>query len=107
MFDFERRESLRCLFASVASMTVMDWLLKRGRLGPMAVEAEDIDDMLVNIRSFFVARTGLSLQEVLNKFIPMGQHCGATPAEYCSRMRSDGGLLLTVLDKIRTNTYGI
>ena len=69
---FKRHESLRCLFASVASVTVMDWLLDSGRLSQMTAEAEDIDDMLVNIRSFFVTGMGLSRQEVRDRFIPVG-----------------------------------
>ena len=31
MSNFKRHESLRCLFASVASVTVMDWMLKSGQ----------------------------------------------------------------------------
>ena len=62
--DFERRESLRCLFASVASLTVMDWLLKSEHLRRVISEADDVDEMLVNIRSFFMVGWGLSQQEV-------------------------------------------
>ena len=72
MFDIKRRESLRCLFASVASVTVMDWLLKSGQLNQLSAEADEIDDMLVNIRSFFIAGMGLSRQEVRYRFMPMG-----------------------------------
>ena len=76
MFDFKRRESLRCLFASVASVTVMDWLLKSGRLGQITTEAREIDDKLVNIRSFFVARMGWSQQEVMRSLTPIGSALG-------------------------------
>ena len=72
MSGFKRHESLRCLFASVASVTVMDWLLDSGRLSQMTAEAEDIDDMLVNIRSFFVTGMGWSRKEVRDSFIPIG-----------------------------------
>lgn len=72
MLDFVRHESLRCLFASVASVTVMDWLFKSGQLVRMAAEAEDIDDMLVNIRSFFATSIGLSRQEVRDRFMLIG-----------------------------------
>ena len=34
MSDFKRHESLRCLFASAASVTVMDWMLKSGQFSP-------------------------------------------------------------------------
>jgi hypothetical protein len=70
--DFKRRESMRCLFASVASVTVMDWLLESGQLSRVTADSEDIDDRLVNIRSFFVSRMGLSKQEVRDRFVPMG-----------------------------------
>ena len=70
--DFKRRESLRCLFASVASVTVMGWLLESGQFRRMTAESEDIDDMLVNVRSFFVAGMGLTRQEVRHRFMPMG-----------------------------------
>ena len=72
MSDFKRHESLRCLFASVASVTVIDWMLKSGQLSQITAEAEEIDDMLVNVRSFFVAGTGLSRQDVRDRFIPIG-----------------------------------
>ena len=38
--DLKRRESLRCLFASVASITVMDWLHEDRRLASLAAEAD-------------------------------------------------------------------
>ena len=72
MSNFKRHESLRCLFASVASVTVMDWLLESDQFSRMTAEAENIDDMLVNVRSFFVTGMELSRQEVRNRFIPMG-----------------------------------
>ena len=72
MSDFKRHEYLRCLFASVASVTVMDWMLKSGQFRRMTAEAEDIDDMLVNVRSFFVTGMGWSRQEVRDRFIPIG-----------------------------------
>lgn len=70
--DFKRRESLRCLFASVASLTVMDWLLKSEHLRRVISEADDVDEMLVNIRSFFMVGWGLSQQEVRDRFVPIG-----------------------------------
>ena len=71
-FDSRRLESWRCLVASVASVSVMDWLLKSDGMKRMTAESEDIDDILVNIRSFFMTRMGLSRQEVLYRFIPIG-----------------------------------
>ena len=72
MPDVEQQESLRCLFASVASLTVMDWLLEDRRLARITAEADDLEEKLFNIRSFFVAGHGLSREEVQNKFMPMG-----------------------------------
>ena len=72
MFDMKRRESLRCLFASVASITIMDWLLETCQVNRIIAAADDIEDKLVNIRSFFLVSTGLSREDVRQKFIPMG-----------------------------------
>ena len=71
MPDVKQQESLRCLFASVASLTVMDWLLEDCRLAGIAAEADDLEDKLFNIRSFFVAGLGLSREEVRNKITPI------------------------------------
>ena len=72
MFDFKRHESLRCLFASIASVTVMDSLLESDQFSRITAEVEGIDDLLVNVRSFFVTGMGLSRQEVRDRFIPSG-----------------------------------
>lgn len=71
MTDVKQQESLRCLFASVASITVMDWLLEDHRLARIAAEAGDLEDKLFNIRSFFVAGLSLSREEFHNKFMPI------------------------------------
>ena len=70
--SFKKRESLRCLFASVASMEVIDWLLEGGQLKAITANAYDIDERLTNIRSFFLSGWGLTRQEVERKFIPLG-----------------------------------
>ena len=70
--SFKKRESLRCLFASVASMEVIDWLLESGQWGAVIANASDIDERLTNIRSFFLSGWGLTRQEVEYKFIPLG-----------------------------------
>lgn len=70
--EFKKRESLRCLFASVASMEVIDWLLESGQLTSVAVNAHEIDRRLSNVRSFFLTGWGLTKEEVEEKFIPMG-----------------------------------
>ena len=69
---FKKRESLRCLFASVASMEVIDWLLENGQLKTITANAYDIDERLTNIRSFFLSGWGLTKQEVERNFIPLG-----------------------------------
>ena len=70
--SFKKRESLRCLFASVASMEIIDWLLKSGQLGAVAVNAYEIDQRLTNIRLFFLSGWGLARQEAERNFVPMG-----------------------------------
>ena len=70
--SFKKRESLRCLFASVASMEVIDWLLEGGQLKAITANAYDIDERLTNIRSFFLSGWGLTKQEVERNFIPFG-----------------------------------
>ena len=70
--SFKKRESLRCLFASVASMEVIDWLLESGQWGAVIANAYDLDERLTNIRSFFLSGWGLTKQEVEHKFIPLG-----------------------------------
>ena len=70
--SFKKRESLRCLFASVASMEVIDWLLEGGQLKAITANAYDIERRLTNIRSFFLSRWGLTKQEVERNFIPVG-----------------------------------
>ena len=71
MIDEKRQQSLRCLFASVASISVMEWFLKNGTLAKMATEADDIDDVLINVRTFFLSGTGLNRQEVRDQFVPV------------------------------------
>ncbi len=69
--SFKKRESLRCLFASVASMEVIDWLLESGQWGEVIASAYGIDERLTNIRLFFLSEWGLARQEAERKFIPM------------------------------------
>ena len=69
--SFKKRESLRCLFASVASMEVIDWLLESGQWGEVIASAYGIDERLANIRLFFLSEWGLARQEAERKFIPM------------------------------------
>lgn len=70
--SFKKRESLRCLFASVASMEVIDWLLESSQWGEVIANAGDIDERLPNIRLFFLSGWGLARQEAERNFIPMG-----------------------------------
>ena len=69
--SFKKRESLRCLFASVASMEVIDWLLESGHWGEVIASAYGIDERLTNIRLFFLSGWGLARQEAKRNFIPM------------------------------------
>ena len=71
MSDEKRRESLRCLFAAVASVEVMDWLLESDQFKSVIAQADDIDEILGNVRSFFLARTGLTKEEVRYHFLPI------------------------------------
>ena len=70
--NLKKRESLRCLFASVASMEVIDWLLESDEYRSVIASTQDIDRRLINIRSFFLAGWGLTRAEVEHNFIPMG-----------------------------------
>ena len=70
--SFKKRESLRCLFAAVASMEVIEWFLEGGQLKAITPNAHDIDERLTNIRSFFLSGWGLTKEEVEYKFIPLG-----------------------------------
>ena len=72
MSNIKQRESLRCLFASVASMEVIDWLLKSDRYKGVIADARDIDEKLSNIRSFFAVGIGFTKQEVQYHFLPVG-----------------------------------
>ena len=69
---FKKRESLRCLFASVASMEIIDWLLESGQWGEVIANAYDIDERLTNIRLFFLSGWGLARREAERNFIVMG-----------------------------------
>ena len=69
---FKKRESLRCLFASVTSMEIIDWLLKSGQWGAVIANAYDIDERLTNIRLFFLSEWGLARHEAERNFIVMG-----------------------------------
>lgn len=71
MSDIKRRESLRCLFASLASIKVIDWLLQSDHFKNMIANAEDIDERLANIRSFFVSGMGLTRKDVQNNMLPI------------------------------------
>ena len=69
--SFKERESLRCLFASVASMEIIDWLLESGQWGEVIANAYDIDERLTNIRLFFLSGWGLARREAERNLIPM------------------------------------
>ena len=69
--SLKRRESLRCLFASVASVRVMDWLLQSGEFSHVIPSGEKIDQELTNIRSFFAAQDGFSKEQVRTGFLPI------------------------------------
>lgn len=72
MSDFmKQRESLRCLFASDASISVIDWLLSDDHLGNITRDAEDIENKLVNIRSFF-SMGMFSRKDIMHRFSPFG-----------------------------------
>ena len=53
-------------------MEVIDWLLESGQLSSVVAQAKDIDERLVNIRSFFVIGWGLTRQQVQHSLIPVG-----------------------------------
>ena len=50
----------------------MDWLIRGEHLRMLTSDAEDIDEMLVNIRSFFAVGWGMSQQDVRDRFVPIG-----------------------------------
>ncbi len=68
---YSRFQSLRCLYASIASLEVMDHLLKSRRMHHLVSDGDEIEDVLLNIRTFFLA--GLfSRQEMQHRFMPLG-----------------------------------
>ena len=69
--NLKRRESLRCLFASVASIRVMDWLLQSSEFKSVIASGQTIDEELTNIRSFFAAHAGFSKEQVRDGFLPI------------------------------------
>lgn len=74
MFDLKRRESLRCLHASLASLSVLDWSIERKDLmGQVAVEAEQngIEDKLINLRAILLAPS-VSREDAVKKYLLMG-----------------------------------
>ena len=70
--DDRQFESLRCLWQSVASIEVMQWLLKSDQFKNLGGHSAEIDEKLDNIRSFFLAGSGLTRQEVQDSFMPLG-----------------------------------
>ena len=66
--SFKKRESLRCLFASVASMEVVEWLLESDQLRAITASSYAIDERLTNIRLFFLSGWGLTKREVERNF---------------------------------------
>lgn len=70
--EFKKRESLRCLFASVRSVTVLERLIEIRLLGRVYPGAEPIDEELENIQTFFLAQSGLSRKEAIDRTVPMG-----------------------------------
>ena len=71
MSNFKQRESLRCLFASVASVEVIDWLLKSDQYKNVLADAGNINEKLANIRSFFAVGTGLTKKDVRDRLLPI------------------------------------
>ena len=65
-------QSLRCLFASVASLEVMDHLLKSKRMHLLANDGDDIEDVLFNVRMYFIAGPGLSKEDMRHRHAPIG-----------------------------------
>ena len=70
--SFKKRESLRCLFASVASMEVVEWLLESDQLRAITASSYAIDERLTNIRLFFLSGWGLTKREVERNLMPVG-----------------------------------
>ena len=84
--DSLRLQSLRCLFASVASLEVMDHLLKSKRLHLLTNDGDDIEDVLFNIRLYFIAGPGLSKEEMRDRYTPI---IGLLPSHIYSVLFSD------------------
>ena len=72
LIDKKRHESLRCLFASVASIVVLDWLLEKKELrDKIADEAIEINEKLINIRTIFLAGAGRR-EDVIHSVVQVG-----------------------------------
>jgi len=68
---WNRRESLRCLIASSASIAVMNWsFMNKPLMGQMAAEAEDVEAVLDNTRLFFLLGMGVNYQTARHHFLP-------------------------------------
>ena len=66
----KRRESLRCLLASLASIEAMEWVFIERGIDWATVNLDDIDQRLQNIRAFFV-RGVLDDSEIQRNHMPM------------------------------------
>ena len=60
----ERIESLRCLWASRASLEVVGWLRQSEQFKHLATDDGGIHDKLLTIRSFLVPPSGLTQQQI-------------------------------------------
>ena len=65
-----RRESLRCLLASLASIETMRWIFIDRRINWEHVDTTEIDQRLQNIRAFFV-REWLNESDIRWKHMPI------------------------------------
>ena len=71
-FNKKRHESLRCLFASVASIVVLDWLLEKQDIrDKIANEAIAVSEELINIRIFFLTPIG-NREDVIRNVVQLG-----------------------------------
>lgn len=64
-----KRESLRCLLASVASIEVMDWIFIERGINWELVDTKKIDQRLKNIRAWFLQ--SVITENEIQKYMPM------------------------------------
>lgn len=67
---WKRRESLRCLLASLASIEAIEWVFIERGIDWATVNLNDIDRRLQNIRAFFVRRV-LDDSEIQRNHMPI------------------------------------